>query len=75
LKLEISFSENDHLYFEIEATGFLRRMVRLVVGTLIQVGKDRITVEGFRRILESGERTKFVRPAPPWGLYLKEVKY
>ena len=75
LKLEIAFSEKDHLYFEIGATGFLRRMVRLVVGTLIQVGKDRITVEGFRRILESGERTKFVRPAPPWGLYLKEVKY
>ena len=75
LNTEISFSEKDHLYFEIEATGFLKRMVRLVVGTLIQVGRDRITVDGFRRILESGERTKFVRAAPPWGLYLKEVKY
>jgi tRNA pseudouridine38-40 synthase len=72
---EIAFSEKDHLYFEIEATGFLKRMVRLIVGTLIQVGRDRITVDGFRRILESGERTKFVRAAPPWGLYLKEVKY
>jgi tRNA pseudouridine38-40 synthase len=62
LKLELSLGENDNLYFEI-------------VGTLIQVGRDRITVDGFRRILESGERTKFVRAAPPWGLYLKEVKY
>jgi tRNA pseudouridine38-40 synthase len=75
LKLEISFREDDTLYFEIEATGFLKRMVRLVVGTLIQVGRERITVDGFRRILESGERPKFVRAAPPWGLYLKEVKY
>lgn len=75
LKLEISIRQKDNLYFEIEATGFLKRMARLVVGTLIQVGRDRITVDGFRRILESGERSKFVRPAPPWGLYLKEVKY
>jgi tRNA pseudouridine38-40 synthase len=75
LNAEITLGEKDHLYFEIEATGFLKRMVRLVVGTLIQVGRDRITVDDFRRILESGERTKFVRSAPPWGLYLKEVKY
>lgn len=75
LKLEISLRDNDNLYFEIEATGFLKRMVRLVVGTLIQVGRDRITVDDFGKILESGERTKFVRAAPPWGLYLKEVKY
>ncbi|MGB7292015.1 MAG: tRNA pseudouridine(38-40) synthase TruA [Thermodesulfobacteriota bacterium] len=75
LKLELSLKENDNLYFEIEATGFLKRMVRLVVGTLIQVGRERITVDGFRRILESRERTKYVRAAPPWGLYLKEVKY
>ncbi len=75
LTLELSLRESDYLYLEIEATGFLKRMVRLVVGTLIQVGRDRITAEGVRRILESGERTKFVRAAPPWGLYLKEVKY
>lgn len=75
LKLELSFRENDNLHFEIEATGFLKRMVRLIVGTLIQVGRDRIAVDGVRRMLESGERTNFVRAAPPWGLYLKEVKY
>jgi tRNA pseudouridine38-40 synthase len=75
LRLDISLRDKDNLYFEIEGTGFLKRMARLVVGTLIQVGRDRITVDGFRRILASGERTKFVRAAPPWGLYLKEVKY
>jgi len=61
--------------FEIEATGFLKGMVRLIVGTLVQVGKGKISTEEFRRILESGEKTHFVRSAPPWGLFLKEVKY
>lgn len=74
-RAEILTERNDSIWFEIEATGFLKRMIRLIVGALIQVGRERITVEGFRRILESGERTKFVRAAPPWGLYLKEVKY
>ncbi len=74
-RLEISSEISDHIYFELEATGFLKRMARLIVGTLIQVGRNRITVDGFRKMLESGQRTKFVRAAPPWGLYLKEVRY
>lgn len=74
-RLEISLRENDNLCFEIEATGFLKRMARLIVGTLIQVGRHRMTIDELREILESGERTKFVRAAPPWGLYLKDVKY
>lgn len=61
--------------FEIESTGFLKGMVRLIVGTLVQVGRGKITSEDFRRILESGEKTSFVRSAPPSGLFLKEVKY
>ena len=61
--------------FEIESTGFLRGMVRLIVGTLVQVGKGKIAPEDFREILESGEKTNLVFSAPPWGLYLKEVRY
>jgi tRNA pseudouridine38-40 synthase len=61
--------------FEIESTGFLKGMVRLIVGTIVQVGKGKITSEDFRRILESTEKTSFVRSAPPSGLFLKEVKY
>jgi tRNA pseudouridine38-40 synthase len=61
--------------FEIESTGFLRGMIRLIVGTLVQVGKGRVTNEDFRKMLDSGEKTKFVFTAPPWGLFLKEVKY
>jgi tRNA pseudouridine38-40 synthase len=65
----------DVLEFSIEADGFMKRMVRLIVGTLVEVGKEKITPEEFRRILESGEKTKHVHAAPARGLYLKEVKY
>ncbi|MEW6146081.1 MAG: tRNA pseudouridine(38-40) synthase TruA [Thermodesulfobacteriota bacterium] len=65
----------DMLEFSIEADGFMKRMVRLIVGTLVQVGKEKITPAQFREILESGEKTKFVHAAPARGLYLKEVKY
>ena len=53
----------------------MKRMVRLIVGTLVQVGKERISPGEFQGILESGEKTKFVHAAPARGLYLKEVKY
>jgi tRNA pseudouridine38-40 synthase len=61
--------------FEIEATGFLKGMVRQIVGTLVEVGKQKITPEDFREVLESGEKTNFVITAPARGLFLKEVKY
>ncbi|MFI5322363.1 MAG: tRNA pseudouridine(38-40) synthase TruA [Thermodesulfobacteriota bacterium] len=68
-------TRKDILEFRIESDGFLKRMVRLIVGTLVQVGKEKITPEQFYGILESGEKTKFVHSAPARGLYLKEVRY
>lgn len=68
-------TSGDIMEFRIEANGFLKRMVRLIVGTLVQVGKERISPREFREILESGEKTKFVQTAPPSGLYLEEVIY
>ena len=65
----------ENIEITIEANGFLKRMVRLIVGTLVQVGKERITPKDFKEILDSGEKTKFVYAAPAHGLYLKEVKY
>ncbi len=63
------------LEFEIESTGFLKGMVRLIVGTLVHVGKEKITPDDFGKVIQSGVKTHFVRSAPPCGLYLKEVKY
>jgi len=61
--------------FEIEANGFLKQMVRAIVGTLIEVGKGKINSEEFQKILESKDRKKAGPNAPARGLFLKEVKY
>jgi tRNA pseudouridine38-40 synthase len=61
--------------FEIEATGFLKQMVRAIVGTLVEVGKGKINSEEFRKILESKNRNEAGPTAPAHGLFLKEVKY
>jgi tRNA pseudouridine38-40 synthase len=61
--------------FEIEANGFLKQMVRALVGTLVEVGKGKINAEEFRRIIESKDRKKAGPTAPAHGLFLKEVKY
>lgn len=65
----------DFIDFTIEATGFLKYMVRNIIGTLVYVGKGKFTPEDFKRILEAKDRTLAGPTAPPQGLYLKEVKY
>ena len=59
----------------IEASGFLRHMVRNIMGTLIEVGKGSMTVAEFRDIFESKDRSRAGITAPPQGLFLKKVKY
>jgi tRNA pseudouridine38-40 synthase len=61
--------------FEIEANGFMKQMVRAMVGTLVDVGKGKISSEEFRQILDSRNRKKAGPTAPAHGLFLKEVKY
>lgn len=68
-------TKGEIIEFSIEAEGFLKRMVRLIVGTLVQVGKQRLSAGEFADILRSQNKNKFVIAAPPQGLYLKEVKY
>ena len=75
LSAKIKVEHNNIILFNIEATGFLKRMVRLIIGTMVQVGKGRINHLDFTGILNTGEKNKFVYAAPPQGLYLKEVKY
>jgi tRNA pseudouridine38-40 synthase len=63
------------LRFEIEANGFLKQMVRAIVGTLIEVGRGKINSDEFQKILDSRDRKKAGPTAPAHGLFLKEVKY
>ena len=62
-------------YFEITANRFLRNMVRAVVGTLIDVGRGRMTADEFRRVLCGGRRTEAGESMPANALFLEEVRY
>ncbi len=63
------------ILFEVEANGFLKQMVRSIVGTLVEVGRGKINSEEFKIILESKDRSKAGPTAPACGLFLKGVKY
>jgi len=68
-------TEGGRILFDIEADGFLRYMVRNLVGTLVEVGKGRIPVEDVKGILLSGERRLAGATAPARGLFLIKVNY
>ncbi len=61
--------------FEIEANGFLKQMVRSIIGTLVEIGKGRMKAMEIRKILNSKDRKEAGPTAPAQGLFLKEVKY
>ena len=63
------------LSFEIEATAFLKNMVRILVGTLVDLGRGRLPAGAVARMLESGDRTAGGVTAPPQGLTLLRVLY
>lgn len=67
--------EKGLLTFEITANRFLRGMVRAIVGTMLQIGGDKLTPESMKNIIESHSRGKAGASAPPQGLFLTEVKY
>lgn len=62
-------------YFEITANRFLRNMVRAVVGTLIDVGRGKITMEQFLDILHNGTRSDAGESMPGNALFLEKVEY
>ncbi len=62
-------------YFEITANRFLRNMVRAVVGTLIDVGRGKMTMDQFRNILEKGTRSDAGESMPGHALFLEDVAY
>lgn len=63
------------LVFHITADRFLRNMVRAIVGTLIDIGSEKISLEQFKSIIESKNRCNAGASAPPQGLFLTQIKY
>ncbi len=73
---EITIKKKGNLLeFEFTGNGFLRYMVRNMVGTLIEVGEGKRKPSSIQDILESNDRKKAGKKAPACGLYLKEVVY
>jgi tRNA pseudouridine38-40 synthase len=68
-------TSNSTWYFEITANRFLRNMVRAVVGTLIDVGRRRLSLDDFRKVIEGKRRTEAGDSMPADALFLEDVQY
>ena len=75
IKAYLTVMDQEQVVFEIQADGFLRYMVRNIVGTLVDVGHGKITPDEFNKILLSRNRELAGATAPPHGLFLMAVKY
>ena len=62
-------------YFEIRANRFLRNMVRAVVGTLMEVGRGRLSLDEFRKVIEGKQRSDAGESMPGNALFLEDIVY
>lgn len=67
--------EGDRIIIELTGNGFLYNMVRIIAGTLVDVGLGKIKAEEISAIIESKDRTKAGKTLPPYALYLVKVEY
>lgn len=75
IQAKLRIQKDNLLRFNFEANGFLRHMVRNIMGAIVKVGLGEISVDSFCEILKSRDRQKVGVKAPPGGLYLKDVRY
>ena len=74
-KAEVIEKENDRIYVELTGNGFLYNMVRIIVGTLVEVGMGKIEPQDIKGIIDSKDRKNAGKTLPPQGLYLLRVEY
>lgn len=67
--------EENKILIRLSADRFLRNMVRAIVGTLVEVGREKISIDEFRRIIEARDRCEAGQSVPAEGLFLVDVKY
>ena len=67
--------ERDELVFTVRADRFLRNMVRAIVGTLLELGRERITLDDFKQIIASKNRSDAGGSVPACGLFLANIEY
>ncbi len=74
--LEANWSKKDEqIIFRVKANRFLRNMVRALVGTMTLIGKEKITLYDFKKIIEAKDRTKAGPSAKAKGLFLTNIEY
>lgn len=74
--MEAQWMENDDLLvFQIKADRFLRNMVRAIVGTLLEVGQGKLSLDGFKAAIERKDRSSAGESVPAHALFLEEVDY
>ena len=69
------YQKGDRIFIELTGNGFLYNMVRIIAGTLVDVGMGKIEPSQIKDIIKEGKREKAGKTLPPNGLYLLEVKY
>ena len=74
-KAEVINAGNERIYIELTGNGFLYNMVRIISGTLVEVGLEKIEPNEIKTIIESKKREKAGKTLPPQGLYLLNVEY
>ena len=67
--------DGDRIYIELTGNGFLYNMIRIIAGTLLDVGLGKIKPEEVKDIIESKDRTRAGKTLPPNGLFLVNVDY
>jgi tRNA pseudouridine38-40 synthase len=67
--------EGELWVFTIQADRFLRNMVRAIVGTLLEVGRGKLSLDGFRQVIESKDRGKAGTSVPGNALFLTDIEY
>ncbi|MEQ8241601.1 MAG: tRNA pseudouridine(38-40) synthase TruA [Cyclobacteriaceae bacterium] len=68
-------SFNDDYLFTVKANRFLRGMIRAMVGTLLEIGQGRMSLERFQEVLTNKNRSDAGKAVAPEGLYLKKIEY
>jgi tRNA pseudouridine38-40 synthase len=71
----VSVSSPPQIFYDVAGDGFLRHMVRTIVGTLVEIGRGRRPPAWMRDVLTSGDRTRAGQTAPAPGLFLMGVHY
>lgn len=63
------------ILFDVQGDGFLRHMVRIMVGSLVEIGQGRRSQESLVQALKTGQRLRLGQTAPPYGLTLEQIHY